>query len=79
MNETTHGETLFRVRARGEDVHHGWLVREPSFEAAAVAYVERMPLLAGEHTVGVIVRDVETGHEHTFHLHLDPGETPTVV
>jgi hypothetical protein len=70
---------LFRVRARHEDPHQGRLIREPSSEAAAIAYVEHLPLLAGQHEVGVVVRDVQTGHEHSYHLHLDPGEQPEIV
>jgi hypothetical protein len=72
-------ERRFKVRARHEDVHHGRILLEPSFEAAAIAYAEHLPASDGEHDVCLIVRDVETGHEHSFHLHFDPGEPPEVV
>lgn len=70
---------VFKVRARHEDGNLGRLIREPSSEAAAIAYVEHLPLVAGQHEVGVVVRDVQTGHEHSYLLHLDPGEQPEIV
>ncbi len=64
----------FRVHARHLDAHHGRLVAEPSFEAAAVAYVEDLhDLPAGD--LRVIVREVESGHEHCFLIDLATGET----
>ena len=65
----------FHVRARHEDAHHGRTLTEPSFEAAAIAFVEHLHLKDRETEVGVIVRDLSTGHEHSFLIHLDTGET----
>jgi len=66
----------FRVHARHVDQHHGHVVRETSFEAAAVAYLEDFPQAPDEdHEVSVIVRELETGHEHCFRVDLDTGET----
>lgn len=69
----------FKVRARHEDGHHGRIVSEPSFEAAAVAYVEHLHLRTGDPSaIGVIVHDLASGHEHTFTIHVDTSEaTPT--
>jgi hypothetical protein len=77
--DNTEDTRLYKVRARHEDGHHGRLIREPSSEAAAIAYVEHLPFVTGQHEVGVVVRDVQTGHEHSYILHLDPGEAPEVV
>ena len=70
---------LFKVRARHEDGHHGRLIREPSAEAAAIAYVEHLPFVSGQHEVGIVVRDIQNGHEHSYLIHLDPGEPPEIV
>ena len=64
----------FSVHARHLDRHHARVVTEPSFEAAAVAYVEHLPL-AAENQLSVIVRDLASGHEHCFKIDLDTGET----
>ena len=65
----------FRVRARHADGQHGRLVSEASFEAAAIAYVEDVhPVTEEGDTVGVIVRDLESGHEHCFWIDLDTGQ-----
>ncbi len=66
----------FRVHARHLDAHHASTLREPSFEAAAVAYVEDLhELPADGQVVSVIVRDIESGHEHCFRIDLENGET----
>ena len=66
----------FRVRARHLDAHHASTVSEPSFEAAAVAYVEDLHQLPGDgEAISVIVHDVESGHEHCFRIDLESGET----
>jgi hypothetical protein len=70
---------LFRVRARHEDPHHSRIYREQSSEAAAIAYVEHLPFVAGLNEIGVIVRDLQTGHEHSYLLHLDPGDAPEII
>ena len=60
----------FRVRARHEDIHHGRIIEEPSFEAAAVAYAEHLPVHADEgQMISIIVHDLESGHEHSFIIH----------
>ena len=64
----------FSVRARHVDTHHARTLDERSFEAAAVAYVEDLHDLGGEHEISVIVRDLGSGHEHCFRIDLDSGE-----
>jgi hypothetical protein len=70
------GETRqFRVHARHVDHHHARVVEEASFEAVAVAYVEDFhPAMTEDHEISVIVREVESGHEHCFRIDLDSGE-----
>jgi len=63
----------FSVHARHLDRHHARILEEKSFEAAAVAYVEDLHPSLEE--ISIIVREVETGHEHCFHIDLDTGET----
>ena len=66
----------FRVRARHDDVHHGRFVTEPSFEAAAIAYVEHLPLSGDDASqISVVVHDVQSGHEHCFRIDVHSGET----
>ena len=66
----------FSVRARHVDSHHARTLHEASFEAAAVAYVEDFhPPVAGEgDDISVIVRELETGHEHCFRIDLASGD-----
>jgi hypothetical protein len=66
----------FSVHARHLDAHQARVVHEPTFEAAAVAYVEELhlPVSDGDE-VSLIVRDLETGHEHCFKVDLANGET----
>jgi len=70
------GETRqFNVHARHVDRHFARLLEEASFEAAAVAYVEDFhPPMTDEHEISVIVREVQTGHEHCFRIDLESGE-----
>ena len=64
----------FRVHGRHVDAHHARTLQAPSFEAAAVAYVEDLHELPGDaENINVIVRDVETGHEHSFRVYLESG------
>lgn len=64
----------FKVHARHEDVRHGRVLSEPTFEAAAIAYVEHLPgFVAGGSEVSVVVHDLQSGHEHSFVVHLDTG------
>lgn len=65
----------FRVHARHDDRHHGHVVQENSFEAAAVAFLEDYPHAPDQdHEVSVIVEDVASGHQHCFRIDLDTGE-----
>ena len=65
----------FRVHAHNDAGHRPRVVTEPSFEAAALAYVEEWPhSIDDDPEVRVIVRDVESGHEHCFMIDLDTGE-----
>ncbi len=68
---------LFSVRARHVEAHHARLLHERTFEAAAVAYVEDLQNLVDEPEISVIVRDVDSGHEHCFRVDLDSGEAAT--
>ncbi len=66
----------FRVHARHIDRHHGHVVNETSFEAAAVAYLEDYPQAPDDdHEVSVVVHELASGHEHCFRVDLDTGET----
>jgi hypothetical protein len=68
----------FRVHARHVDAYHARILEEPSFEAAAVAYVEDLHDLPGDgDEISVIVLEVESGHEHCFRVDLGSGETST--
>jgi hypothetical protein len=56
-----------RVYARHVDRHHAHVLREASFEAAAIAYLENWPHAPDEDPeVEVVVRELATGHEHCF-------------
>lgn len=64
----------FVVRSRHLDRYQGRRVVETTFEAAAIAYLEDVHPAADEgQSVGVIVRDVESGHEHCFWIDLETG------
>lgn len=65
----------FSVHARHVDAHHARTLEERSFEAAAVAYVEDLHELGDADEISVIVREVDSGHEHCFRIDLDSGET----
>ncbi len=56
----------FSVHARHIEAHHARVLEERSFEAAAVAYVEDLHAIGGEHEISVIVRELDTNHEHCF-------------
>lgn len=76
MTQTPATTRAFRVHARHVDIHHARTFREPSFEAAAVAYVEHLHELPEDGgDVSVVVRDLESGHEHAFRVDLGSGET----
>ncbi len=63
----------FRVYARHVEPDHARTLEERSFEAAAVAYVEDLHDLGGQQEVSVIVRDLDSGHEHCFRIDLESG------
>lgn len=66
----------FRVHARHIDAHHARTVEQPSFEAAAVAYVEDLHQLPNDDDeISVIVHEVSSGHEHCFRIDLESGAT----
>ena len=65
----------FSVHARHIDAHHARTLEEKSFEAAAVAYVEDLHEIGDEHEISVIVRELDSGHEHCFRIDLDSGDT----
>ncbi len=65
----------FSVHARHVEAHHARVLEERSFEAAAVAYVEDLHAVGGEHEISVIVRELDSGHEHCFRIDLDSGDT----
>jgi len=71
LSEPARETRSFRVHARHLDAHAVRTVVESSFEAAAVAYAEDLhdaPEDGDE--VSLIVRDLETGHEHCFRVDL---------
>ncbi len=65
----------YSVHARHVEAHQARVLEERSFEAAAVAYVEDLHAVGGEHEISVIVRELESGHEHCFRIDLDSGDT----
>jgi hypothetical protein len=66
----------FRVHARHIENHHARTVTEPTFEAAVIAYIEDFPPAADENAeISIIVRDLDSGHEHCFRVDLSTGET----
>ncbi len=66
----------FSVYADHAGRHHARVVREPSFEAAAVAYVEDLAIAPdADAPIKVIVRDLDGGGEHCFRIDLESGET----
>lgn len=77
MTHAVENTRRFRVHARDVDSHHAHLIEEVSFEAAAVAYLERFDLAApisDDPDIRVIVHEVGTSHEHCFKINLDTGE-----
>ena len=76
MTETAPASHLFSVRARHADAHEARVLEESSFEAAAVAYLEDLSVQsADDDEIRLIVRDMDSGHEHCFRVNLDTGET----
>lgn len=77
MTQPAPRNRTFRVHARHIDPHYARTLEEPTFEAAAVAYVEDYDAVTtlGEEAMNIIVRDLENGHEHCFRINLETGET----
>ncbi len=76
MTQIARAARAFSVRARHLDRHHARRLEETSFEAAAVAYIEDFhPPLTEEGSLSVVVRDLDSGHEHCFRIDLESGET----
>ncbi len=76
MTEAIDEIRRFSVHARHVDAHHARVLEETSFEAAAVAYAEEFGLpLGDEREMSVIVRDIDNGHQHSFRIDLDTGES----
>ncbi len=74
MTPAAHATRQFSVHASHVDAHHARTLREASFEAAAVAYVEDFhPPMIDSHEISVIVRDIATGHQHCFQIDLESG------
>ena len=66
----------FRVHAHHDSGHRARVVAEPTFEAAALAYVEEWPHAIDDSSeVRIIVRDLQDGHERCFTIDLETGET----
>jgi hypothetical protein len=75
MSQIAQGPRRFSVHARHVDRHGARIVLEPTFEAAAIAYVEDLaPFPAGEPELSIIVRDLDSGHQHCFRVNLETGE-----
>jgi hypothetical protein len=64
----------FHVQARHVEAHHARVLMESSFEAAAVAYVEDLHAVSDEPDMRVVVRELDSGHEHCFRIDLETGE-----
>lgn len=79
MTMTSAVRRHFRVR-RHDDGHHARIVDEPTFEAAAIAYVEHLhPQADQPSAIRVLVHEIATGHERSFLLPVDaPDTTPAV-
>jgi hypothetical protein len=76
MADTAQETRRFRVHARHVDPHHGRVLEETSFEAAAVSYLENYDGADGNgREISVIVRSLEDGRECCFTIDLDTGET----
>ena len=63
----------FSVHARHVGAHQARVLVERTFEAAAVAYIEDLHALGDEREISVVVREVDTGHEHCFRIDLGTG------
>lgn len=76
MTDVANDDRRFSVWARHAGPHHARVIHEPSYEAAAVAYVEDLAIAPDEgEDIQVIVRDLDSHHEHCFRIDLESGET----
>jgi hypothetical protein len=65
----------FRVHASHIARHHARVTLEPTSEAAVVSYIEGLPFAIDDRVeISIIVRDIDTGHEHCFRVNLDTGD-----
>jgi hypothetical protein len=76
MHKAISSTRSFHVHARHLDRHKARVINEPTFEAAAIAYIEDLPTMLGEKLeISVVVHDMESGHEHCFRVDLGTGDT----
>ena len=76
MSTDTSTVRPFRVHARHIERHHARVIHEPTFEAAAVAYVEDFAGAPAEgDEISIVVHDIESGREHCFRVNLETGQT----
>lgn len=69
-------DRAYRVHALHDTRDHAHEVQGPSFEAAALAFVEDWhPQPDDDGDVSLVVRDQQTGREQCFRIDLDTGET----
>ncbi len=73
MTEPQTDPRRFSVYARDLGAHHARVVEESSFEAAAIAYIEALHPAPAEE-ISIVVRDIDTGHDHCFRIDLTSGE-----
>ena len=64
----------YAVHATHEAPARGRVVKDASFEAAAMHYLEECHPAADEDEVSVMVEDCETGERHCFRVDLETGE-----
>jgi hypothetical protein len=76
MHKAISSTRSFHVHARHLDRHKARVINEPTFEAAAISYVEDLPaMLTEELEISVVVHDIESGREHCFRVDLNTGDT----
>lgn len=74
LDTATPEQRRFRVHAPG---HPTRIVQEPTFEAAAIAYVEDLITSPPVPELRLFVTDPEDGHQHCFVLDLETGDVET--
>lgn len=76
MTQAANDDRRFCVYADHAGRHHARVLHEPSFEAAAVAYLEDLTVASDdEEAIRIIVRDLDGGDEHCFCVDKETGET----